>query len=372
MFKANESQIYLIANRTLSSLSIVLLVIIAYQFTHSFAIAMVTFALLMMNLQTSQFDITLNPEAFAAFLLIVYIYAVTHVRHESFLYTVSLFFLISLLIFTKPIFIYLIPISYIFLICTAPKKTNTIVITISTVVSIGFLLFYSFLNGVFYNHAALSSVSSINLAGKLLQYNLAQYGPTHQKYQPVKSTLLATGEYQDIYWRLPILYRQTPKEISPFTLLSEYSTLTILHKLPQYALASINEVIPIITSIPMSFNTNNGIYISGLSSTHLTRAYSHTYDSIFSLIKQYIYHGMMITTLLNVIAIIIFNDKLSIKLLFINSVLWSHILIMSVTAYSEYARIQSPITNLLLVYILVVFYVFLKHLKRLSRPLYVL
>lgn len=362
LFNDESDAIYKSFNIALSSAAIVLLFFTMHKLTGNLTMSTATSIVAFFDYQVSKFDLAILPEAFVTFFVMLLIASV--VRQYSNRTTQIPLILTSLLmlLFTKPIFAYLAILVFI-LVLYWPHKNKSptfprpvILWLLGAGVALSMLVYGAY-NWKRFGFFAVSSVPTINMAEKVIQYNMVKKTTPDILSESIHNALTA-GTYPHIYERVGALLEQSQNMGTTFTQLQRYVISIMLHNPMEYATKSIQELPKVFMDAPLSYDKEEE-YVVGLTQLPRYHWYRRVHDTTIQLVIQGSFLLLIESTIFVIVGILTERKHWFIATFF-GCIIWIHGGIIATSAYVSYSRLRAPIDYLIILFIVYSNWLFIK------------
>lgn len=353
-----------ISNYFLNAISIVLIAVLIHYYTRSYFWALCCGMVYFFSYPIFQYSNNLNPEImlntlFTVHLLVMHLFII----RKNIVFLILIILSLLFLTFTKPVFLYLPLVTFIYIVIISYQKHNQRKKLVLS--SFILVLFYtsiiwgwSFRNYKLFNSPSFSITEGINLTGKLLQYNMI-YDINHTKYLPLIKILRQDLPLSDnsIYTKLDRIAQITPPKMNIFTYIKNYSTSIILQHFPEYSIKSLKEI-PKIINEKVDY-----IQIDLIRYPVLSRYFSLHMFLNYRLIYPFRYIAWILAVLSLGIAYKYRQNYLANFISYLVITYFFMILVLSLSAYEQYLRLRSPFDQIFLIIFFISFYRIFTFLK---------
>lgn len=294
-----------------------------------------------------------GPESLMMIGVIIFIYISSYIQKNA-AYMLLIVLLLTILTFTKPIFLYFPIVLCIFYIFLWWKRFLTKKHIITFGITLIFLyvlpvLLWSYGNKLKSGYFTFSNIQEINIVGKLLQYNMVDKGPDIVDKFPVKQLIVRSNK-TDPYALIRIIeeaHKTESWDKHAFELsLYEYGNVVMRNNLPEYVMKSFY-LIPFILSDVTNFSLHQPDFqIVGFSGLFFQKIII-LYQYYFIMILQPLFNLLLILSVINGIRYYIdaLNKKISTYsyVYLLLSILLAYVLItITFSSFDDNFRLMVP------------------------------
>ncbi len=337
--------------------SIFLSYIITFKLTKSRLASLICAFHIAFNYQLIYFKSAILTETLSMFfvLLTVILFILTIEKHFSWHLTALVNILLLCLIFTRPIFLYVIimfPLLSIFYFIKTREKFHIIIALILFVIilllPIG--IYSSYLKRS-YGFGGLSTLSNVNVLGVILKHNIHQYAPEEYKefteLLNMRQQQLTGKDRYNPFLYLPLIKDKIPQQSEvDFSYLMKFSIDCMKNAPFIFLQKTIAQIPEIFTKMhkPKQYETKGSII-----STIGTKLYLST---VYKAFRKDIWIVLLIFSLFSLIFAFIRNDQQIFVPLVLPIFIWLHILSITFLTYSDYERMRMPVDALIIIFLI--------------------